>query len=222
MKDTSAAPSSPYLDAQNVWLERYGSYIRQAYNWRLLAILQAVALIAAIFGLIYVATQSKFIPYVVAVDRIGLPVGVKIADHSSRPDDRIVRAQIANFIETARSVTTDAEVQKQNLDHVYALVAPQSAARSYLDSWYANGHSPFDVAQAKTVNVHIAWVLPISSQSWQAQWSETIRDNRGQVSATEQWVGTISVAFRDPTDEATILQNPIGLYVTSISWTRKL
>jgi type IV secretion system protein VirB5 len=62
---------SPYLNAQNAWLERYGSFIQQAYNWRLLAMLEAVAIIIGVFGLIYVAGQSKFIPYIVDVNHEG-------------------------------------------------------------------------------------------------------------------------------------------------------
>jgi type IV secretion system protein TrbF len=222
MLKESKPPTSPYMDAQNVWLERYGTYIQQAYNWRLLALLETVALCAAIFGLIYVASQSKFVPYVVAVDRIGLPIGVKIADRADKADDRIVRAQLANWIEDARSVTFDRGVEKQNINHVYAMVASESTARSYLNAWYGGGHSPYDLAKTKTVSVQIAWVLPISSQSWQAQWAETIRNDRGDVTSTEQWVGTIGVAIHPPQDDATILQNPLGLYITSLNWARKL
>jgi type IV secretory pathway TrbF-like protein len=222
MTNDRSVPTTPYLDAQKVWLERYGSHVQQAFNWRLLALLQAIALCAAVFGLIYVACQSKYVPYVVAVDKIGLPIGVKIADHAETPDDRIVRAQLANWVETARSVITDAQAEKQNINRIYALIAPGSPARTYLDSWYSNGHSPFDEAKSKTVTVQVAWVLPITPQSWQVQWSETLRNDRGEVSASEQWVATIGVDFHTPKDDATLLQNPLGLYITSLSWVRKL
>jgi type IV secretion system protein TrbF len=216
------ATPSPYIDAQTVWLERYGSYIQQAFNWRLLAILESIALCAAVFGLIYIGSQSKYVPYVVAVDKIGLPIGVKIADHADTPDDRLVRAQLANWIETARAVTTDPEAEKQNIDRVYAMVAAQSEAKTYLDAWYSGGHSPFDEARAGTVDVHIAWLLPSTPQSWQVQWSETIRDAKGDAVSTEQWAATIGVAIAPPQDESTILKNPLGLYITSLSWVRKL
>lgn len=221
--EKDAKPSaSPFVDAQNLWLERYGTYIQQAHNWRLLALLEAIALCVAIFGLVYAALQSKYVPYVVAVDKIGLPIGVKIADRAEKTDDRIVRAQLANWLEAARSLTFDPQVEKENIDHVYAMVPPQSEARNYLNAWYSGGHSPFLLAKSKTISIQIAWMLPISAQSWQVQWSETVRDERGGVTATEQWVGTIGTAFHTPTDDATLLRNPLGLYITSLSWTRKI
>jgi type IV secretion system protein VirB5 len=91
----SQQASTPYLDAQRVWVERYGSYLSAAYNWRLIALLEAVALTAAIVGLIYLSTQSRLVPYVVAVDKVGMAFSVYPADRASPVDERVVRAQVA-------------------------------------------------------------------------------------------------------------------------------
>jgi type IV secretion system protein VirB5 len=39
---------------------------------------------------------------------------------------------------------------------------------------------------------------------------------------TTHWETQISVGFHPPTDEATILRNPMGIYVTQLSWTQRL
>jgi type IV secretory pathway TrbF-like protein len=126
---TIVAPESPYLNAQNVWLERYGHFIQQAYNWRLIAMLEAVALIVGVFGLIYVASQTKFVPYIVDVNKEGLPINVHIADQGSTIDQRVVHAELASWISNARSVVTDRIVEKQNIDGVYSMIADNSPAR---------------------------------------------------------------------------------------------
>ncbi len=211
-----------YIDAKTVWFERYGSHIQSAYNWRLVAILEAIGIIVAILALGYVGAQSKFVPYVVAVDKIGLPVGVKVADHAEPVDQRVVRAEIAGWLSNARSVVTDRIVEKQDIDQVYALIGDGSAARGYLDNWYTNGHSPFDLARNETTTINVDSLLPISPTTWQVQWTETQRDLHGQTIGTQEWVGNVGIMIHQPTDEATLLKNPLGVYITTLDWTKKL
>ncbi len=217
-----AIADNPYLNAQNVWLERYGHFIAQAYNWRLIAMLEAVALTVGIFGLIYVAGQSKFVPYIVAVDKLGLPISVHLADRASPIDERVVHAQLANWISNARGVVTDRIVEKSNLDAVYSMILDGSAARGYLDSWYpTNGHSPFERAHKETVSIGVDAILPVSNQTYVVQWAETVRDLGGRVISTQHWEASISIAFTPPTDEAAIIRNPLGVFITSLNWTQK-
>jgi type IV secretion system protein VirB5 len=219
---TIVAPDNPYLNAQNVWLERYGHFIQQAYNWRLIAMLEAVALIVGVFGLIYVASQTKFVPYIVDVNKEGLPINVHIADQGSTIDQRVVHAELASWISNARSVVTDRIVEKQNIDGVYSMIADNSAARGFLDQYYpVGGHSPFDRAQKETDSVAITAILPVSNQTYVVQWTETIRDLTGKVTSTQNWEASISVAFTPPTTEDQVIKNPIGLYITSVNWTQK-
>lgn len=224
-RDAKAEPAAgdPYADARSAWNERYGTYIQQAYNWRLLALLEAIALILAVVGLITIASQSKLVPYVVAIDKIGTAIAVRPADRASTVDPGVVRAQLANWIVLARSVVTDRIVELNNLHDLYLLVAPNSSAQGYLDAWYPQqGNSPFDRARTETVSIAVNAIVPISPSSYEMQWTETVRDLHGVVIRTETWDATAELAFRPPQDEATILKNPLGLYITSINWTRKI
>lgn len=215
-------PDNPYLNAQSAWLERYGSFIQQAYNWRLIAMLEAVAIIIGVFGLIYVAGQSKFVPYIVDVNQEGLPINVHLAAETGPVDQRVVHAELANWVTNARSVVTDRIVEKQNIDGMFDMVQNGSAASGFLNSYYpAAGHSPFQRALTSTDAVEITAILPISNQTYVVQWTETIRDPQGRVTSTQNWEGSISVAFTPPTTEAQVIKNPIGMYITSVSWTQK-
>jgi type IV secretory pathway TrbF-like protein len=219
----SGLERDPYTEARDVWLERYGTYIQQAYNWRLVALLEAVALTCAIAGLIFLSSQSKLVPYVVAIDKVGAAIAVAPADRAGAVDPRVVRAQLANWIVFARSVVTDRVVELQYIDRIYGSVAADSPAKGYLDNWYpADGHSPFERAKSETDSVAVNAILPISPDSYEIQWTETIRDLHGRVMKTQTWDATATIAFRPPENEQTILKNPLGLYITSISWTQKL
>ena len=74
----------------------------------------------------------------------------------------------------------------------------------------------------RVVAVSVDAVLPISQQTYQLQWSEDARDLQGRDLATTHWLASVTVAFDPPTDERGILSDPLGLYVTGISWTQHL
>jgi type IV secretion system protein VirB5 len=130
-----------------------------------------------------------------------------------------VRAQLASWITDARTVTSDAVAERATLTRVYSLIG--TTAKPYLDDWYTT-HSPFVTGAAHTVSVTIDAVLPQSSTNYQVQWTEEQRDRDGSHPVTTHWETQMTVGFRPPSDEATILRNPMGIYVTQLSWTPRL
>jgi type IV secretion system protein VirB5 len=213
----TAAVENPYLSARREWNERYGDYIARARSWRWAAMgALAVALVLAI-GVAWQAAQSKVVPYVVEVDKLGQAVAVARADRAAPADVRVVKAQLAAWILDVRSISSDPLAQKNALTHAYALTA--ATATTFLNEYYRD-HSPF--GQPRTVAVSVDAVLPISQQTYQLQWSEDARDLQGRDLATTHWLASVTVAFDPPSSEREILDNPLGLYVTGISWTQRL
>lgn len=225
LREDGSGTGNPYMDAQNVWMERYGTYVQQAYNWRLLAMLEAIALIIAVVGLLYIAGQTKFVPYVVAVDKIGQAFAVHPADRASPLDPNVVKAQLANWIVQSRSVVTDRVVEHAYTDAVYAIIPESTAAKGYLDSYYqaAGGvNDPFVRGGHESVEVSVTALLPVSPNTWTAQWDETIRNLQGKQTGHHTWEASISIGFVPPKDEGVIMKNPLGLYITNLNWTQKL
>jgi type IV secretory pathway TrbF-like protein len=176
----------------------------------------AVSLVLAV-GVAWQAAQSKVVPYVVEVDKLGDAVAVARADRAAPADVHVVKAQLASWIVDVRSVSSDPLAQKNALSRAYALTS--ATATIVLNDYYRQ-HSPF--AQSRTVAVGVDAVLPISAQTYQIQWSEDARDLQGRDLATTHWLASVGVAFDPPSDERGILSNPLGLYVTGISWTQHL
>ena len=217
----SASPAeaveNPYLSARREWNERYGDYIARARNWRRAAFAAlAVSLVLSI-GVVWEAAQSKVVPYVVEVDKLGDAVAVGRADRATPADSRVLKAQLAAWIVDVRSVSSDPLAEKSALDRVYALTA--ATATIFLNDYYRQ-HSPF--GQSRTVAVSVDAVLPISNQTYQLQWTEDARDFQGRDIGTTHWLASVTLAFDPPSDERGILSNPLGLYVTGISWTQRL
>ncbi|MGA8535658.1 MAG: conjugal transfer protein TrbF [Candidatus Tumulicola sp.] len=213
----AAALETPYLSARREWNERYGDYIARARSWRWAAFgALALSLVLAI-GVVWQGAQSKVVPYVVEVDKLGDAVAVARADRATPADVRVIKAQLAAWIVDVRSVSSDPLAQKAALSRSYAMTA--ATATRFLNDYYRQ-HSPFN--QNRTVAVSVDAVLPISTQTYQIQWSEDGRDLQGRNLATTHWLASVTVAFDPPTDERGVLSNPLGLYVTGISWTQHL
>ena len=214
-----AMTDDPYLNARREWNERYGGYIARARNWRIAALGSiAVSMILAA-GVIWLGSQSKVVPFVVEVDKLGQAVAVQRADRVVSADQHIIKAQLASWIVDVRTVSADPIAQKAALTRVYAMA--DAAGATILNDYYRD-NSPFDAGRQRTIAVSIDAVLPISDTSYQVQWTEDARDLQGRRFKTTHWQASIEVTLDPPTDEAALLRNPLGIYVHSFTWTQHL
>jgi type IV secretion system protein VirB5 len=214
-------PENPYLAARREWNERYGDYIARAQAWRLTALLALCLALIAVAGLAYLAAQNRVIPYIVAVDKLGAPVAVSYADRALPADTRIVRAMLARFIVNLRSVYADATAQRRAIEDAYALLSAADPATHRINHYFRE-HHPFDRAKSETVSVEIKSVLPLSDRTWQIEWEESIRSRGGEEKKHPHMLAAVSIAVTPPQDEATLLRNPIGLYVREINWSQQM
>jgi len=207
----------PYLSARREWNERYGDYIARARNWRGAAFASLALCGVLAVGVVWQASQSKVVPYVVELDKLGDAVAVGRADRAAPADVRIIKAELAAWITAVRTISSDSVAEKGALSRAYALVG--SSATTFLNDYYRQ-HTPF--GQTRVVAVSVDAVLPMSERTYQVQWSEDVRDLQGRAIGTTHWIASLTTALDPPTDERGILNNPIGLYVTGISWTQRL
>ncbi len=84
--------ASPYVEARHEWDERYADLILGKRNWQIAAgglLLLSLILASAI---VWLVSRSRYIPYVVEVDKLGYAITVPQAlSPSSVPDMRIFR-----------------------------------------------------------------------------------------------------------------------------------
>lgn len=180
----------------------------------------AVAAIA-VAGLAYIGSQSRIVPYIVEVNKLGEPIGVSRVDRMQVADPRVVKAQLARFIVAWRTVTPDLAVARRNINELYATLSSTDPATITLNN-YMKENSPFERAANETVSVEVTNLLPISGETWQIEWTETRRSRHGETLDVTRWRCSPTIAFRQPKDEAEILRNPIGLYVKEIAWSKQL
>ncbi len=212
---------NPYLAARREWNERNGDYIAQAHNSRVLAIVFAFTTVVSVCTSVYLATRSKFIPFVVKVDTLGQAVAVGAVEQAPTTDPRVVSAQLARWIYDIRSVYIDAGAEHQLIHECYKMLAAKSAAATKANEAFSLV-SPFQRAERESVSVEVVSVLPISGATWRIEWRETSRSRSGDRPVTETWQADVTVVIDPPRDPATILANPMGVFITDYSWTKRI
>jgi type IV secretory pathway TrbF-like protein len=220
---TAGDAENPYLNARRTWNDHTGGLAQSRRLWQLQALLSSMIVLGCVGGLIDANSKSKFVPYVVKVSDLGQPVAVAPADRAQPVDSRVAQAQVASFIDSARSITADVTIERRNVFRVYAMLQQGDAATVKMSEWF-NANPPMTRAATQTVEVQVTSVIPQSPTTWQVDWVETVRDRSGQPSeAPIHMRALVTVAVRAPTSQTTeemMRANPLGLYVSDYSWSK--
>jgi type IV secretion system protein VirB5 len=218
---TKPEGTNPYLAARLEWNERYGDFMSRARNWRVVGIFCAATSIVLAIGLVVSSTRAKVVPYVVAIDSIGRATSEGPAERARPVDERLVRAAVLEWVEDMRTVTNDPQVQMRDIDKVFAMISKGSAAQTFITDYYKQ-NSPFARATNGTVSVDVHSVVASSDKTFEVEWTETMRDTQGVVKETGNWQGSFTTDVNPPSDEQTIRLNPLGVYITHVSWSKVL
>ena len=224
-KKTGTPTENPYLNGRRGWNEHVGAVVSQRQTWQVIGILALLIALAAVGGVIHIGAQSKFIPYVIEVDKHGQAMAVAPVTAASAADPRVVHASVAEFITDARMVSPDVALQRRAIFRVYARLAPADPAIVKMNEWMKQGEeSPFERATREMVSTQINSVLPQSPDTWQVDWLETVRDRQGVLQgdpvAMRALVTVYTAAPTTTTTEEQMRMNPLGIYVRDFSWSR--
>lgn len=211
-------PVTPYQKAEQMWDERIGSARVQAKNWRLMAFGCLTLSAGLAVSVVWQSTQSRVVPYVVEVDKLGEAQAVAPAIADYKPSDGEIAWFLARFIADVRSLSSDPVVARSNWLEAYDYVTNHGAA--YLNQ-FAQDHDPFKDLGERTVSVQVTSVVRVSGESFQVKWIEQHFDHDA-VSSTEHWTGILTVIVKPPSTAETLRKNPLGLYVNAIDWSREL
>ena len=218
--DPDGPHSAVYMAARAEWNERYGSYIAQAHAWRLTALTSLAVAFVAVAGVVWIGAQNRVVPYVVQIDKLGDALAISRADIAAPVDTRLIRAGLARWIEDVRTVYLDVAAERTMVTEAYAMVNRNGAAAQQLNDWFSQ-HDPFKRAQTEMVGVSVESVLPISGNTWRVEWREDRHSRDGTTDPPAHWQATVTVSVNPPTNDATILVNPAGLYVDSFDWAQR-
>ena len=220
----SQGEENPYLAARRTWNDHTGSVVSSRNMWQLLGILSLMIALAGVGGIIYIGSQSRFVPYVVEVDKLGQALAVAPAQQAAVVDQRVVHAAVASFISDARLVTPDIALQRKAVFRLYSMLSANDPATAKANEWL-NGtaeSSPFKRAVKETVSIEMLSVIPQTPDTWQVDWMETARDRQGVMLDKPFRMRALVTVYTVPatpqTTEEQVRNNPLGIYVRDFSW----
>lgn len=211
-------PVTPYQRAAQVWDDRIGTARVQARNWRLAAFGALLLSTGLAGGLLWQSMQSRVVPYVVEVDRLGEAKAVAPVGEEHQPSDPQIAWHLGKFISNVRSVSLDPVLMRNNWLSAYDF-ATGRGARFLSD--HARAARPFASVGERTVSVQVTSIVRASDRSFQVKWSET-RFERGSLVDTTRWTAILSILLKPPRTAEQLRKNPLGLYVDAIDWSEEL
>lgn len=220
---------NPFLNSRRKYNELVGQVVASRRILQAVVVIIAMMGFASVGGWIHVASQSKFIPYVVEVDKLGQHVAVKRADNMDEAvTSRVVMAEIASFISDARMVTPDAALQSDAINRLYARMNPEDAASHKMTQWL-NGDAeknPFARAAKETVSVEIESVISQSQTTWLVDWIERVYSRQGDLAQQPfRMRALVSYYIAPPSENITeedIRKNPLGIFISDFNWSRRV
>jgi len=220
-------------NARREFANAFGDLARGKRNWQIISFLLVVVLVIQAATTLRLASSARAVPYVVQVDRIGQITAGGVAEPMRDPDVRLVTSQLAHFVRSVRTVlpASASAAQADLLRRGYAFAAPSAAG--FLNDYFQDpGHDPRLLGRhvVRAVDVTSALRVPDPQrqtasapriQTWRLQWLETDRPIESGDSATvAAWEGYVTLQIVPPSTVDAIQENPLGLRITSIAWTR--
>ncbi|MGE4482968.1 conjugal transfer protein TrbF [Acidocella sp.] len=218
---SSSDGASPYLAGRREWNERYGDFVKQASQWRLVAIGALAVAFVAVGWAGYRSSQSRFVPFVVQVNKLGDAVAVAPLTEAPPEDGRVIAAQLARWIFDVRSVFNDQRAETTILADAYTSIAPDSQAFASLNQWLQQ-NNPYKRSHDDAVSVNVHDVLPISPNVYRVTWTENDRGRHDGTDDIENWSAIITIKIEPPASASAIMKNPMGIYITNFSWSRSV
>jgi type IV secretion system protein VirB5 len=169
-------------------------------------------------ALAWQSARGTITPWVVEVDHLGEVRAVAPADASYQPGDPQIAFHLGRFIEHVRGLPMDAIVLRQDWLRAYDFTTDRGAAAL---NDYARNNDPFAKVGKTQVAVEVSSVIRASPDSFRLAWIERRYEN-GQIAATERWSAILTIVLEQPRDIDRLRQNPLGIYVNAINWSKEL
>ncbi len=223
---TTPSPERTFLAARHEFENVFGNLAKAKRNWQLVAFVLLSLLAVIIVAYVRLASTSRITPYVVQVDKLGRAVAFGPAEPLRLTDRRVTVAQLAAFLKHVRTVVPSADAQRDLIRRAYAFVDQRGAA--FLNEYFANpANDPRLLGARMTRLVELTSILPVPStvngptSTWKIQWTEQeIPTAAGTTTRATAWEGYFTIRVVPPERADVIEDNPLGLYVTSITWTQ--
>jgi len=212
------------VSARNEFANLFGDLARGKRNWQLAAGWLSGLLTIVVVAYIRLASAARVVPYLIQTDKLGQVAAVGAIQAMQAPEPRLIASQVAGFLRAVRTVlpATPPQLEVELMRQAYSFVDQGSPAATTLNAYFADqSHDPRILGRTLTREVRVTSTLAMPGTStWKLRWTETdLPLEVGVATRTRVWEGYVTVRVRAPETADAVRDNPLGVFVTSISWT---
>lgn len=205
-----------YQRARHEWDERIGTVVEQAHVWKILSFSALLIAALSVGGVIYIGSQSKIEPYGVVIKNGDAIATVKMNQLPAGQLSAMKVKALTGYIENMRSVMVDVAAQKKAIIKAYAMMQSDSPAYLQANTQFKK-KSPFSRAESELVKVEITTILPLSHDTYQAEWTETVTKRSGNTTYFKRYKATLNTVTILPSTQAELNANPLGFFVRTFN-----
>lgn len=185
--------------------------------FRILTVMLSVICLLLIVAIVIIAGYPKSQGYVIEIASDGSatmnPDAVTLLQDWT-PAEETKRHFLGEFIRELRSVSSDPQIVQANIDRLYNRVTG-NAADQVTD--YIRETDPRNRLKNETVTIKIASILPLSDQTYQIDFRETVWTKSLRIKSDTHYRCIASFEIYTPRTNKQALYNPIGLYITEFA-----
>lgn len=210
-----------YLDVADKGIAEFAGQIGirdyEKLKWQRIAFISMAIAAISVVGVVYTATRSSFIPYVVTVDsNTGYATSLGAlteVDHTLT--DAEINYFLSHFVEKIRSIPLDEEVLKRNMEESVPYLTDDSA-KKFKDLYLSEFSQKIGTGKNR---VHIISVQPVakSADTYQIRWTESFSPlGTGTVKETH-YTGIFKIRQESTKDKEQLKINPLGIMIEDFS-----
>lgn len=189
-------------------------------TWRIIAIASLSFLFLSLLLLLYAIKLPKTIPMVITVSEYGEAKYVgnvsKMSYSNMKVPDIAIQYQIKRFVTNMNTITSDAQVMKQNIRDCYNMLSGDAGLKL---SNILKNDNPFDKFGDIKQSILLESILQLSPQSYQVDYIQSKITMTGVVTDRTRYRGIISIALLEPPEDKKI-ENPLGIYISDFDFTK--
>ncbi|UTC77070.1 type IV secretion system protein [Treponema sp. OMZ 799] len=189
-------------------------------TWRIIAVASLSFLFLSLLLLLYAIKLPKTIPMVITVSEYGEAKYVgnvsKLSYSNMKVPDIAIQYQIKRFVTNMNTITSDAQVMKQNIRDCYNMLSGDAGLKL---SNILKNDNPFDKFGDIKQSILLESILQLSPQSYQVDYIQSKITMTGVVTDRTRYRGIISIALLEPPEDKKI-ENPLGIYISDFDFTK--
>ena len=189
-------------------------------TWRIIAVSSLSFLFLSLLLLLYAIKLPKTIPMVITVSEYGEAKYVgnvsKMSYSNINVPDIAIQYQIKRFVTNMNTITSDAQVMKQNIRDCYNMLSGDAGLKL---SNILKNDNPFDKFGDIKQSILLESILQLSPQSYQVDYIQSKITMTGVVTDRTRYRGIISIALLEPPEDKKI-ENPLGIYISDFDFTK--